>query len=451
MVRKRSTTNHLPRIKKEEMSVNHSNIFNGINTKQLDLPNPTTVVQRWLHDDFEPNKRVQFSQNVTVVNKTRKTKKHSSPTNNKSLSNYQQSNILPNISAETTDKKSKSICMPTAPTTETTLYRSANDRTLSVSTVASSYIAPSRHSSFSSNIFIERQHAPSMISSIEGPPSIISLPNKDRLSSIEFHSSLPEFDRRKLDDIRQLVPDEFETLLPTLIKLGVIIFPKIFLENNNQQMTTKQLIERHRLILLIEKDREKHEHERYLEHLYGSVLPKDNINQKYQSLREALSFHGQQALLSAYKDEIERELNKKIKYWRSIPMQFVKTNLSEYSYTTNKSNTLKMRKKPVKKNSSIKSSTNLSLTSNYQLSDISFPDQIDIQWHRKSIVNIIEQGMNLLDKVRDLPSTILPNISSNELFIQDTIYDINKQNIVKAFKRWLFLSSILYNEDKCTL
>ena len=394
-----------------------------------------------------------FHKILLLLIKLKKTKRRSTSINHTSVSNNQQLNSLPKISTETTmnHNRSRSYYIPIGATTETTLYRSANNRTLSISSVASSSIAPSRCSSFSSNMVSEHPHAPSIISSIEPPPSSLSLTNKDRLTSLEYDSSLSEFDRKKLDDIRQLIPDEFEKLVPTLIKLGVIIFPKKFLENDKEEMSTKQLIERHRLISLIKKDEENREHQLYLEQIYGSVLPKDNVNHQYRLLRESLTFHGQQALLSAYKDEIERELNKKIKHWKLIPMQSMKTTFSENSYSTNKSNPSQVRKKSVKISSSIKSSTDVSITSNYQLSEILLPDRIDIQWQRKSIVNIIEQGIDLLDKIRDLPATMLPNISSNELFIQDNIHDINKQNIVKAFKRWLFLWSTLYSEDKCIL
>ncbi len=311
--------------------------------------------------------------------------------------------------------------------TETTHYHSTINRTLSISTNSSSSVTPS----LSSNTVIEQRYPSST--------------NQIRLSSLEFNSSLSEFDRKNLDDIREIIPDEFEKLVPTFLKLGVITFPKIFFQNNNQQeqMTTEQLIERHYLFSLIKKDQDNIQYKRHIEHLYGNLLPQHN----HLLLRESLSFKGQLALLYTYQDQIQQELNKKIKYWKTIPMISIKTNYSEYSYSTNKSsltdNSFRIRKKSLKSYYSIKSNTNLSLTIDQNSLQILIPDHIDNQWKRKSIVHIIEQGIILLDYIRSLSLPILPNISYN----QHNIYDDDKINIVKAFKRWLFLCFTLYAQD----
>jgi hypothetical protein len=105
----------------------------------------------------------------------------------------------------------------------------------------------------------------------------------------------------RLNHIRQIIPDQFENLIPILYKLRIIIIiiiPKIFIQMNNSQLTNKQFIEPQIFILLMKKDQEYILHKRYLEHLNGTLLSEDN----YHSLREYLSFQGQLALLTIYKD-----------------------------------------------------------------------------------------------------------------------------------------------------
>ncbi|CAF4000739.1 unnamed protein product, partial [Rotaria sp. Silwood1] len=167
-------------------------------------------------------------------------------------------------------------------------------------------------------------------------------------------------------------------------------------------------------------------------------------------LRETLSYKGQLALILTYKDEIECELNKKIPHWKLITIENNQTNLSEYSYSTNRSsfisNSFQIRKKSHRNSSSsIKSTKDLSLINNNNyLLTISLPDHIDKQWLNKSIVHSIEQAMILLDKIRSLSSNNLTNISNNDLFIQQNIFHKDQIQFVKAFKRWTLLSSILY-------
>jgi hypothetical protein len=325
-------------------------------------------------DQFQTNKHVQFSENIKLR------KQHSVPIN----INF--------------NDQSKSLF----------------HRKLSISGMSSS----------SSNSIIEEDHASSI-------SLITSSTNKLRLSSLEFHSSLTDFDRTNFDDIRQIVPDEFEKLIPILIKLGVIIIPKKFFQDNNQQLTRKEFLERHHLILLIKQYEENIEYKYSLQRLYERIFPSDNIPSEDQSLRETLSFQGQLALLASYQDEIERLLNQKMNHWKRISIY---SNSSEYSYSTNKSSLI--QKKFLKKNSSIKSNPNSSLTIDLHL----IPDQIDYQWKQKLISFIIEQEMILLDQIRSL--------FSNEQFLPDSNYDTNKLNLVQTFKRWTFLSSILYSQQK---
>lgn len=149
-----------------------------------------------------------------------------------------------------------------------------------------------------------------------------------------------------------------------------------------------------------------------LEHLYGSVLS-DN-----QLLRESLSFDGQLALIHAYQDQIERELNQKILSWK----------------------TSSFRKKSLQNNSSIKSNEHFLVKIDRNLFKEYFqPKQFDQQWQRKIIPFIIEQGFILLDQIRSLPSNILSND------------DINQINLVKAFKQWTFLWSNLYKKQNFSI
>ncbi|CAF2745152.1 unnamed protein product [Rotaria sp. Silwood2] len=442
-----------------------------MNIKQVDSPNRTDAVQKWL-EGHQQDKHVKFSQNLTSTNKTNEneTKRRSSSFNNqfnnKLISideNNQQSDNLTTILNEKSIRKSNDLSniIPNPQTliTDSRLYRSSNNDVLSLSTkISSSSLTPltrSRQSSFSSNVHFERERererTSSIVSSIESTPSyILSSINKDRLCSLELNSSLSEIDRKKFDDIRQLVPGEFENLVPILIKLGVLIIPKKFFEINNEDISGKDLIERHRLISLIKQYEDNIKHKEYIEYLYRSTSYDNYIYNNYL-LRDKLSYKGQLALLSAYKDEIERELNKKIQHWKSISIENNRTNLSEYSYSTNRSsfisNSYQIRKKSIKNSlSSIKSSKDLLLTNNNYLLTIKLPDNIDQQWLNKSIAHSIEHSMILLDKIRSLSSNDFINIPYDYLFIQQNIYQKNQIDFVKSYKQWLLLCSILYTE-----
>ena len=211
------------------------------------------------------------------------------------------------------------------------LYRSGSTKTLSTSSVTSLSVPRTRYSSFVSN-------APSISQHIEAGTTITSSSSirRDRsinFSSLEYDSSLSEYDQNKFDAIRLQIPDEFEQLLPILLKLGVILWPKKFF-NNHEQLTTKESKQRDRLLTILEKDQENFQRQRQLQCLYGNVLPNSDILHKHQSLRENLSFQGQLSLVAAYRDEIENELTKKIQHWRSIPMKTMRTSLSEMTNST---------------------------------------------------------------------------------------------------------------------
>ncbi|CAF1033959.1 unnamed protein product [Rotaria sordida] len=430
-----------------------------MNIKENDLFNRTVAVQQWVESSHH-DKHVQFSQNLTSINKNNQTKQVSSSIYNKynqnSVSidgNNQSGNISNDLSNIVYYDKHQPL------TTDSRFYRTSYNDNLSQTTRLSSSpsLIHSRQSSFSSNHHLEhepqteRERTSSIVSSIESSPSyILSSVNKDHLSSLELNESLSEIDRKKFDDIRQLVSDEFENLVPTLIKLGVILIPKKFFEINTENMSGKDLTERHRLILLIKKDQENIKYKEYIENLYLSQSYDDNIINKRKTLRETLSYKGQLALLSTYQDEIECELNKKIPQWKLISFENNRTNLSEYSYSTNQSsfisNSFQLRKKSHRNSSvSIKSNKDLLLTNNqnYFLT-LSLPQVIDNQWLNKTIVHSIEQAMILLDRIRSLSSNNLTNISSNHLFIQQNIFNKEQIDFVKAFKQWSLLISILY-------
>ncbi|CAF1059509.1 unnamed protein product [Rotaria sp. Silwood1] len=443
-----------------------------MNIKENDITYRTAAVEQWLQGN-QHDKHVQFSQNLTSINQTNKSNKtdhtkRASPYFNNQVSideNNKQIDISNDKLLRKSNYLSNNIYNHQPLINDSRFYRSTNNDNLSQTTIPLSSSTPltrSRQSSFSSNTHYEHEHehqhqhqrererTSSIGSSIESSPShILSSVNKDRLSSLELNKSLSEIDRKKFDDIRQLVPDEFENLVPTLIKLGVIIIPKKFLEINTEDMSGKDLMERHRLISLMKQYDDNIKHNEYIENLYKSISNNDIINNN-KLLRETLSYKGQLALILTYKDEIECELNKKIPHWKLITIENNQTNLSEYSYSTNRSsfisNSFQIRKKSHRNSSSsIKSTKDLSLINNKNyLLTISLPDHIDKQWLNKSIVHSIEQAMILLDKIRSLSSNNLTNISNNDLFIQQNIFHKDQIQFVKAFKRWTLLSSILY-------
>ncbi len=283
----------------------------------------------------------------------------------------------------------------------------------------------------------ETSISPRSISTIKDPPLT--------LSSLELNTSLSESDRKKFDDVRQQVPEEFELLLPTLLKLGVVLWPKKLFDNN-PQLTMKERRQRQRLTTIIEKDQEDSHRQRHLKRLYGTVLPHDDVSRKQFFLKENLSLQGQLSLLAVYRDAIESELTRKIQNWRSIPMRGLRTSLTDETSSINRSsiisNTFQAKQKFLQGISSrrSKAESNISQLTNEELFSLTLPDQIDNQWQRKSILKIIQQGMNILDQARKL--------SQIDVLHQDEDLDLNGHEIVRTFKRWLFLWSTLFTEDK---
>jgi hypothetical protein len=341
-------------------------------------------------------------------------------------------NILPTnflfLENHPEDESSKHLDIPLATISEARLYRSNNDKTLSISSAGSSSRTRQHHPSFVSTTPPNTQRQ----SSIDISSSILSSSTiKDRsshFSLLEFDSSLSENDRKKFDDIRQYVPDEFDQLLPTLLKLGVVLWPTRFFDSN-EQLTNKETKQRRLLITILEKDHYVSQHQHHLHRLYGSVLPHNDILKKNHLLRENLSFQGQLSLLSAYRDEIEAELTKKIQHWRCIPMKAIRTNyIDELNHRSSLMNKHKLHQ----------SYSNIYQLTIDELYSLTLPDKIDQQWQRKSLVKIIEQGMNILDQARKIS---LSNIGND--------CDFQRQDLVRTFKRWLYLWSTLYTEDKC--
>ena len=123
---------------------------------------------------------------------------------------YSQSNFLPTTSLEKVKKKPKNslrvVYSFRTLTTESRFYCSTNYDRLSESSIDSLSPTHSRRSSFSSYATDaqHQQRAPLIVSSIDVASStIFSSNNKNRLSSLEFNSSLSEFERKKLNDISQ--------------------------------------------------------------------------------------------------------------------------------------------------------------------------------------------------------------------------------------------------------
>lgn len=400
--------------------------------KKRNLSLNSLNIEEWL--DAETNKHVQFSETLPLLNKPSKSVKSNQSISNLTTSKKEESIRLPNIFNETTNNPSKYIYNRSASITDTNLYRSSYNRSLSISTRSSLSPTNSRRSSLLSNRVIKQINTPSIISSCGTNSSI----NKTQLPSLELNVLLDENDRKKLNKIHRLIPEEFEKLVPILFKLGLIIVPNYFFGDNQnyEQLTTKQLIERHYFISLIKKYEERLQHKIYLEHVYGNSLFYQNNN---HLLREILSYKGQLALINCYQDEIEYELNKKIPLWKTISLISIRDNVSEYSYSTKRSSLITNPSKYNKQALSIQTNISLSLNKDDQL----LANQIDNQWKRKSIPFFIEQGFILLDRIRLLVVPIFSDISSEQL----NIHQNNQINFVQAFKRWVFLWSTLYEQD----
>ncbi|CAF1374879.1 unnamed protein product [Rotaria sordida] len=443
----------LPKIKQESnkqtIHDNRSPLFKSLKQENLLSPNSNNVIKNSLLVHSESNKRVKFSNNVNNNGETT-----SQLTNDKTdslLDNDQhihQSNLtrIYEIQSENNNQNellnndgTHSVSM-----SKPKFYRSNSNNTLSISTVTSPSIASSRISSFlpaTSSIY---HHNTSMDNSSSIMSSLTIKYHVLNLSLLEFNISLSEFDKKKFNDIREQIPEEFEQLLPTLFKLGIVLWPeKLF--DKKEQLTLRELRLRENLISIIEKDQQNSKRQDYLENLYGNFLSHDNILQKHHLLRENLSFQGQLSLLETYRDEIENLLTKKIHYWISIPMKSNRINfndeinsISHSSYISTIFRTKNKFLQPIALRKTNRYS-NIELSTYDELFSLTLPDQIDNQWSRKLLAKIIEQGMNILDQVRKLPQPSLLN--------QYDHCNLKEQEIVRKFKQWLFQCSTLYTEE----
>ena len=231
-----------------------------------------------------------------------------------------------------------------------------------------------------------------------------------RFAFVELHSSLSEDDRKRLDEIRQQIPDEFERFLPTFLRLGLVLWPKQFF-NEEKQLTSQQIRQRDHFLDILEADRRDEQEHQQLQRLYGGIsATRREMNPHL--LRENLSHQGQLSLVAAYRDEIERELTAKIRYWKFIPMKPLRDNLSDDSLRVSffQPNSKKTKKPPM----------------------IIVTDKLDEQWQRKVFGKIIERGMNILDDVR--------NVREHN--------DPREEQIIRAFKRWIFLWTTLFQDEQ---
>ncbi|CAF0964916.1 unnamed protein product [Rotaria sp. Silwood1] len=450
----RPRTISLPKIKQESykqtVNENKSSLFKSFNQQDLLTPDSNDAIEHWLLVQPEPNKRVQFANNI---NNNDETISRLNINKSESLSDINQhvhqSNLSPIHETQSENNNTNELLnkngIHSTPIVKPKFYPSINNKALSISTVTSSSTAGSRTASF----LPTTSSVDHRTTSIDNSSSIISSSimkyRLSNLSLLEFNTSLSDIDKKKFNDIREHVPEEFEQLLPTLLKLGIIVWPKKFFDKK-EQLTLKEIRQRQNLISIIEKDEQNSKRQHYLQNLYGNILPHDDILHKHHLLRENLSFHGQLSLLETYRDEIENLLTKKIPYWKSIPMKSIRTNFNDEINSLNHSlvipATIRAKNKffqaivPRK----TKSFSNIYSLTNDELFSLTFPDKIDNQWSRTILGKIIEQGMEILDQVRKLSQPSLLN--------QYDQCDLKDQAIVRKFKQWLFLWSTLYTEEK---
>ncbi|CAF2935806.1 unnamed protein product [Rotaria sp. Silwood2] len=450
----RPKTIALPKIKhesnKQTVNDNKSPLFKSLNQEDLISPDSNDTIKSWLLLQPEPNKRVQFANNVNnndettsrlIINKTGSLSdidQHVHQSNLTPIHEIQSENNNDDNSLNNDDPYLTSILKPK-------FNRSLSNKSLSVSTATSPTIAGSRISSFLSTTSSSDHRTTSM----DNTSSIISSSTikfrVSNLSLLEFNTLLSECDKKKFNFIREQVPVEFEQLLPALFNLGVVLWPnKLF--NKKEQLTVKEMRQRQNLISIIEKDQQNSKRQRYLHSLYGDILPLDDILHKHHLLRENLSFQGQLSLLETYRDEIEYLLTKKIQYWKSIPMKSNRTSFTDDASSINQflsiPTTARTKNKSFELNSSRKTKpySNMYSSTNNEVFSLILPDKIDDQWPRIILVKILEQGMDILDQVRKLPQSSLSN--------QYDYRDFKEEEVVQTFKRWLFLWSTLYTEEK---
>lgn len=325
---------------------------------------------------------------------------------------------------------------------EARFFRSNAHRTLSISTIS--------ESSFSLKDSDLLDPPPSSVSSFETfvSASDQSLLTKSiRLRILEYHHLLSFIDQKKLNEIREELPEEFDQLLPQLIQLGVVQCPKKFLETNSRERFTEDEIRQgeHFCSLIVNAYRTRKKRD-LLHQLYSSDLIRHDIHHRADSLRQSLSFQGQMSLLRTYEDQIERELNRHVPSWKSIPIDLRSSSTgsssSSSSSTTKTKRTTNSIKTKASKNSKVTFEWNVQQLFDHRRDDfeyllqISSIDQFDEQWNEKIIVQLIEQGMYLFDQV-----TVLANYNHQCNPSEQT----NKYRIVQAFKRWSRSNRILFS------
>ncbi|CAF0935616.1 unnamed protein product [Adineta steineri] len=404
-MRRNSTTDLFPRIDRND----------DRDRRQLDVQNPNLTIHQWL-GGHQPNID-------PTTNSSRRERRSTSF--DSTSSNPRQRTVLPYLQNPRWNGPSRNNVRRIGITIESTLYRSGISRAISMSTIDPSSPPNSRRPSISVNLYIDQENLPPIVSSPLPSPNVSS---KDHYCSLKLNCLLPDTDKKQINHIRQMIPDGFEKLVPVFVKLQVLIVPESFLEINKHRLTNKQLIERCRLIISMRKDEHCILYQQHVQRLYGNGQLDNN---------STLSYEGQLTLLETYKDQIEYELNKRIKHWNSIPMisSTAKTNTPDH---VSLSDRLSSNQKSSKNNHLIR------LNSDDDLLNISTSDNLDYQWKKKSVVFVIEKGMDLFRKVTSLSFSVLTNIHSNE---QHTTPESYKQNLVKEFKQWLYLWSTLYTND----
>ena len=291
------------------------------------------------------------------------------------------------------------------------LHRTASPKPLSMSSTRSS---STRHASFVSHSY----HVRFRTNSIEIPESSTgSSISKDRttnlLTFLKFDSSLNESDQKKIEDIYHQLPEDFEEYLPTLIRLGVVHLQSKFFDSKG-----KDLQQRQRLMKIFQTQNEEQHQQRRRRRLFATSSPSQQENPRSgRLLRDNLSLQGQYSLLATYRDEIETELNKKLRLWKNISMRPIFPN--PIDSTINTSN---------------------EVLSQDRIFSTLRPNQFDSQWKRRFLGKIIERGMKILDQVRHLPSTNSTKTNSDQS-------DKEEEEVVRTFKRWIFLWFSLFPEE----
>ena len=254
-----------------------------------------------------------------------------------------------------------------------------------------------------------------------------------RFSLLEVHSSLSEDERKRFEEIRQQVPEEFDRLLPTLLRLGLVLWPQQFFDENTQ-LTRQQIRQRQQFKAILDADQRQEEKNRQLQRLYGGISSRpttsSNKTQNHR-LRENLSHQGQLSLAAAYRDEIETELTKKSRLWKSIPMRVLRASFSEESTRSSVPRRVSFLEPLTPRLSSVQKKKSSLRVSRYIRQGL-VPDRLDEDWQRKLFGKIIEHGMTILDDARNL---------------RDPRQEEEEEDVTRAFKRWIFLWFTLFHEE----